>query len=63
MSARRVTVAVPIHNEAEVIPALLQRVLAVLDATPGGPHEFLLVDDGSRDNSLALLEADRKSVV
>ncbi|MDH5233673.1 MAG: glycosyltransferase, partial [Gemmatimonadota bacterium] len=57
MSARRVTIAVPIHNEEEVIPALLDRVLAVLDATPGGPHEFLLVDDGSRDRSLALLEA------
>jgi dolichol-phosphate mannosyltransferase len=56
MTARRVTIAVPIHNEEEVIPALLSRVLAVLDATPGGPHEFLLVDDGSRDRSLALLE-------
>jgi dolichol-phosphate mannosyltransferase len=56
MSARRVTIAIPIHNEEEVIPALLSRVLAVLDATPGGPHEMLLVDDGSRDRSLALLE-------
>ena len=56
MSTRRVTIAVPIHNEEEVIPALLARVSAVLDATPGGPHELLLVDDGSRDRSLALLE-------
>ena len=56
MSTRRVTIAVPIHNEQEVIPALLARVSAVLDATPGGPHELLLVDDGSRDRSLALLE-------
>lgn len=57
MSSRRVTIAVPVHNEEEVIPALLARVSAVLDATPGGPHELLLVDDGSRDRSLALLEA------
>ena len=56
MSTRRVTIAIPIHNEEEVIPALLQRVGAVLDGTPGGPHELLLVDDGSRDRSLALLE-------
>ena len=56
MSMRRVTIAIPIHNEEEVIPALLERVCAVLDATPGGPHELLLVDDGSRDRSLALLE-------
>ena len=56
MSTRRVTIAIPIHNEEEVIPALLVRVGAVLDATPGGPHDLLLVDDGSRDRSLALLE-------
>ncbi|HET8770736.1 MAG TPA: glycosyltransferase family 2 protein [Gemmatimonadaceae bacterium] len=52
----RVTIAIPIHNEEEVIPQLLERVLAVLDDTPGGPHEMLLIDDGSRDRSLELLE-------
>lgn len=57
MIARRVTIAIPIHNEEEVMPTLLSRVCAVLDATPGGPHELLLVDDGSRDRSLALMEA------
>lgn len=56
MSSRRVTIAIPIHNEEEVLPALLQRVFAVLDQTPGGPHELLLVDDGSRDGSLRILE-------
>ena len=56
MSTRRVTISIPIHNEEEVIPTLLARVSAVLDATPGGPHELLLVDDGSRDRSLVLLE-------
>jgi dolichol-phosphate mannosyltransferase len=35
---------------------LLPRVFAVLDQTPGGPHELLLVDDGSRDGSLRILE-------
>ncbi len=57
MSPRRLTVAIPIHNEEEVIPALLARVGAVLDALPGGPHELLLVDDGSRDRSREMLEA------
>jgi dolichol-phosphate mannosyltransferase len=56
VSERRVSIAIPIHDEEEVIPALLRRVGAVLDETPGGPHEVLLVDDGSRDGSLQLLE-------
>lgn len=56
MNSRRVTIAIPIHNEEEVLPELLRRVLAVLDHTPGGPHELLIVDDGSRDGSLRILE-------
>jgi len=52
----RVSIGIPIYNEEAVIPTLLARTLAVLDATPGGPHELLLVDDGSRDGSQRLLE-------
>lgn len=59
-SGLRVTVAVPVCNEEEVLPALLQRVGAVLDATPGGPHEIVLVDDGSADHTPELLEAAAK---
>jgi polyisoprenyl-phosphate glycosyltransferase len=56
VSATRVTIAIPIHNEQEVLPELLRRVFTVLDQTPGGPHELLIVDDGSRDGSLRVLE-------
>lgn len=52
----RLSVAIPLHNEAQVLPELLQRLRAVLDALPGGPHEMVFVDDGSRDASLALLQ-------
>jgi len=51
----RVSIGIPIYNEEAVIPTLLARTLSVLDATPGGPHELLLVDDGSRDRSQELL--------
>lgn len=52
----RVSVAIPIFNEEEGIEELLRRTSAVLDALPGGPHEMVLVDDGSADRSLELLE-------
>jgi polyisoprenyl-phosphate glycosyltransferase len=34
----------------------LRRTTAVLDGLPGGPHEIVLVDDGSRDRTLEMLE-------
>ena len=55
MSGFRLSVAVPVFDEEESLPVLLPRLAAVLDALPGGPHEMVFVDDGSRDGSLALL--------
>jgi polyisoprenyl-phosphate glycosyltransferase len=52
----RVSIAIPAFNEAEVLPALLDRVGALLDGLPGGPHEMVVVDDGSTDESLAVLQ-------
>lgn len=51
----RVSVGIPLHDEEAAVPTLLSRVLAVLDALPGGPHQLLAVDDGSRDATRALL--------
>lgn len=53
----RLSVAIPVHNEAAGIPELLRRLAAVLDGIAGGPHEIVLVDDGSTDRSLELLHA------
>jgi glycosyltransferase involved in cell wall biosynthesis len=39
-----------------VLPELLRRLGVVIDSIEGGPHEIVLVDDGSTDRSLALLE-------
>jgi glycosyltransferase involved in cell wall biosynthesis len=52
-----VAVAIPVYNEAEVLPRLLSRLRAVLDALGGGPHQIVFVNDGSSDNTLDLLEA------
>jgi polyisoprenyl-phosphate glycosyltransferase len=51
----RLSIGIPVHNEEEVVPELLTRLLAVLDRIPGGPHEVVFVDDGSTDGSRRLL--------
>lgn len=52
----RLSIAIPVYNEEEVIPELLRRIRATLDAIPYGPHEVVFVDDGSSDASVELLE-------
>jgi polyisoprenyl-phosphate glycosyltransferase len=51
----RLSITIPVLNEQQVLPELLRRVGAVLDAIPGGPHEVLLVDDGSTDRTREML--------
>lgn len=51
----RLSVAVPFYNEERNVEECLSRIGAVLDGVPGGPHEIVAVDDGSTDDTLALL--------
>jgi polyisoprenyl-phosphate glycosyltransferase len=48
-------VVVPVYNEQEVLPLFVQRLTATLDGIAGGPHQMLFVNDGSADQSLAVL--------
>ena len=50
----RLSLVIPIYNEQENIPVLLQRVGAAL-ALIGKPFEVITVDDGSTDNTFKLL--------
>ena len=62
----RVSVAVPVFNEEHVLPELLRRLSDVVDELPGGPHEIVVVNDGSSDGTfdrLAQLAADDGRVV
>lgn len=52
-----VTVVIPIFNEEQVLPELLARLTAVFDGQPALAWDALLVDDGSRDGSAALVRA------
>lgn len=50
------SLVIPVFNEEESLPALLEALDAALPKLPQ-PAEAVLVDDGSRDRSFALLEA------
>ena len=52
----KISVVVPVFNEEGNLPALLERLTAVMNAT-GRPYELVFVDDGSRDRSLEILRA------
>lgn len=56
-SSPTVTVVIPIFNEEAVLPELLARLTALFDAQTGHTWNALLVDDGSRDRSVALIRA------
>jgi undecaprenyl-phosphate 4-deoxy-4-formamido-L-arabinose transferase len=49
------SVVIPVFNEEENLPELLDRLTATL-VPLGKPYEIVLVNDGSRDRSLALLQ-------
>ena len=53
--AFRLSVAIPVLNEETVLAEMLRRVRSVLDELAGGPHEIVFVDDGSRDQTPAIV--------
>ena len=57
MSETWISVVVPCYNEEESIPLLLNRLRAVAFDMPGTVFEYIFVDDGSSDGSLAVLRA------
>jgi len=54
MTAPILSVVIPVYNEEAVLPTLFERLYPALDALDR-PYEVLFVNDGSRDNSVALL--------
>lgn len=53
----RISLVVPLYNEEQNIPELLRRTLPLLETASGGPHQLVLVNDGSRDRTLELIAA------
>lgn len=53
-----ISVVAPAYNEEEVLETFYERVTSVLSGI-GAPYEIVLVNDGSRDNTLAMMHAMR----
>lgn len=51
-----VSVVIPVFNEAENVPILLDRVDAVFASLPAYDYEVLFVNDGSQDDTHAVLD-------
>jgi len=51
----QVAVVIPVYNEEENLPALMQRLTPVMQSL-GKSFEIIFIDDGSRDNSLEILK-------
>ncbi len=52
-----VALVIPVFNEEAVLPELITRLTAVFNAQPGCRWSAILVNDGSRDRSSALIAA------
>ena len=53
----KITIIVPCYNEQEVLEKFYTEVSHVLNEIPGCEFTYLFVNDGSRDNTLSLLQA------
>jgi glycosyltransferase involved in cell wall biosynthesis len=55
---QRLSIVVPLYNEQENVRPLIEAVHAAMAASPW-PWELILVDDGSSDGTLGVLELER----
>ena len=52
----KISVIVPCYNEQEVLPLFYDEIVKTAAAMSGFDFEFLFIDDGSRDETLAAIE-------
>ncbi len=57
---KTVTVLIPCYNEAESLPLMIQKLEELAEGNDGYNWEFMFVNDGSSDDSIAVLRAHRQ---
>ena len=53
---KKISVVIPVYNEEQVINECIKRITQVLEKLDEYENEIIIIDDGSRDNTLSLLE-------
>src|SRR5215471_9744548 len=56
----RLCVVVPCYNEAEMLPAFFRAIVPALEKATSGQWSILCVDDGSRDDTGAIILAQSR---
>ncbi len=56
---KKITIIIPCYNEERSLPLLYERLNEVREQLPQYAWEFLLVNDGSRDNTLQIMRSLR----
>ncbi len=59
LNDNKISIVIPVYNEEENLPALFRRLSAVMENL-NHPYEIILVNDGSKDSSLAIMLQERK---
>ena len=54
---KKITILLPAYNEASSIPLLQEKMAEVAQENPGYEWEFLIVNDGSTDDTLQRIKA------
>ena len=62
MSKEPIDVVLPVHNEEASIGEVLREFHAVVSGTHGQPIRFVVCEDGSRDNSVAVIRELAKTI-
>lgn len=53
---KKISILIPAYNEQEVLPILFERLASLADSQKNYQFEFLFVNDGSRDDTLPIIQ-------
>jgi dolichol-phosphate mannosyltransferase len=59
MTMKKISIVVPMYNEEKVIPLFFAEINRVLSTLPQYQFELVIVNDGSKDQTLSLLKAQQ----